>query len=204
MNRHAGASFTLSILIVSFFGIALYQPDPQDPPPAAEASPAKIQTASAVPDARPSAPAPTQGTPLVEVEAEPIPAAPVREVISTHFTRPQPRPSRSPSVASPVVASKPPQSRPSRKPAASPPQTATTSSKPSDSLRTTSRRSLASRRSPQSAFTETVEGESLKDIALRVYGDPTSIRTLWLANRDIIPDQNSPLRGGTLLRTPDD
>ena len=67
MNRHVGASFTLSVLIVVFFAVALYRPDPpRSPAPASTESrvPGKSpgSTASRVPEATP-------GVPLTEAKA---------------------------------------------------------------------------------------------------------------------------------------
>ena len=55
---------------------------------------------------------------------------------------------------------------------------------------------------PSSAFTYAMPGESLADIAVRVYGSPDSARKLWMANRDIIDSPDATPCGGTLLRTP--
>jgi hypothetical protein len=51
-------------------------------------------------------------------------------------------------------------------------------------------------------FIRVGEGESLSDVAARLYGTRARSQTLWLANRDLIADQNVPLPPGTLLRTP--
>jgi hypothetical protein len=55
---------------------------------------------------------------------------------------------------------------------------------------------------PPSAFTHARPGESLVDIAVRVYGSPESARKIWMANRDLIDSIDAIPRGGTLLRTP--
>ncbi len=55
---------------------------------------------------------------------------------------------------------------------------------------------------PTSAFTHARPGESLADIAIRVYGSPDSAGKIWMANRDLIVSPNAVLPGGTLLRTP--
>jgi hypothetical protein len=39
-------------------------------------------------------------------------------------------------------------------------------------------------------------------VARRVYGREDEARALWLANRDVLDRVDSPLRTGTLLRTP--
>jgi hypothetical protein len=45
-------------------------------------------------------------------------------------------------------------------------------------------------------------GESLADVAARVYGSKDASEALWKANRDQVARVDSPLTGGTLLRTP--
>ena len=55
---------------------------------------------------------------------------------------------------------------------------------------------------PPSAFTQARPGESLADIAIRVYGSPDSARKIWMANRDLIDSLDAVPPGGTLLRTP--
>jgi nucleoid-associated protein YgaU len=55
---------------------------------------------------------------------------------------------------------------------------------------------------PRSAFTRVARGESLADVARRVYGSAEATRPLWLANRDQVARLDQPLREGTLLRTP--
>jgi nucleoid-associated protein YgaU len=47
-----------------------------------------------------------------------------------------------------------------------------------------------------------IEGETLTDVALRVYGTADASRTLWLANRDVIDRTATPLHAGVMLRTP--
>ncbi|WZO99509.1 hypothetical protein EP7_001116 [Isosphaeraceae bacterium EP7] len=52
------------------------------------------------------------------------------------------------------------------------------------------------------AFTTVEQGESLADVAERVYGDESAKERLWAVNRDELPRRDSPLKAGTLLRTP--
>jgi nucleoid-associated protein YgaU len=51
-------------------------------------------------------------------------------------------------------------------------------------------------------FTEVRSGESLADVARRVYGDPAAVSHLVEANRDQSLDALSPLHPGNPLRTP--
>ncbi len=60
----------------------------------------------------------------------------------------------------------------------------------------------APRSRPLSAFTRVENGESLRDIALRVYGSEDALRLLWQANRDELDRPDDPLRVGMVLRTP--
>jgi nucleoid-associated protein YgaU len=55
---------------------------------------------------------------------------------------------------------------------------------------------------PHSAFTQVGEGESLTDVAVRVYGTSEATSALWRANRDIIARRETPLEVGLVLRTP--
>jgi nucleoid-associated protein YgaU len=45
-------------------------------------------------------------------------------------------------------------------------------------------------------------GETLRDIAIRVYGSADDLDSLWRANRDVLPHKDSPLMAGSVLRTP--
>jgi hypothetical protein len=60
----------------------------------------------------------------------------------------------------------------------------------------------ANPRRPRSAFTTVAKGESLADVAYRVYGTEEAKRSLWLANRDHLDQPDSPLTAGMALRTP--
>lgn len=53
-----------------------------------------------------------------------------------------------------------------------------------------------------SAFTEVAAGETLVDVATRVYGSAQMAHALWKANRDLIDQPTSNLARGMLLRTP--
>jgi hypothetical protein len=44
--------------------------------------------------------------------------------------------------------------------------------------------------------------ESLRDVAIRIYGSSDMLDSLWRANRDVLPSKDSPLTEGTVLRTP--
>ncbi len=55
---------------------------------------------------------------------------------------------------------------------------------------------------PRSAFAMAAEGESLAEVAERVYGSRQLAEALWKANRDQVERVDSSLTVGTLLRTP--
>jgi nucleoid-associated protein YgaU len=129
MNENVGASFGLSVLIVVFFAVALYQPD--RPPPSASLAPL----------------APVE--PLEARAMEPPPAPPVK---------PAPRPAAAKAPPAPEA---------------------------------------------RGSFTVVRDGESLADVARRVYGDDRGGReSLWRANRDLVDRLDSPVPAGSVLRTP--
>ena len=55
---------------------------------------------------------------------------------------------------------------------------------------------------PSPGFATSQPGESLTDVAARVLGSADAAEALWRANRDQLESPESPLRAGTLLRTP--
>ena len=57
-------------------------------------------------------------------------------------------------------------------------------------------------RRPSGPFTQVREGESMSDVAARIYGSDASVQTLWLANRDQLSSDQAVLRPGMVLRTP--
>jgi hypothetical protein len=55
---------------------------------------------------------------------------------------------------------------------------------------------------PASAFTVVERDESIADVAIRIYGSIDAVDALWRANHDLLPEKDSALSPGTLLRTP--
>jgi hypothetical protein len=55
----------------------------------------------------------------------------------------------------------------------------------------------------RSAFTTVKDGETLGDVSIRVYGSLDQAELLWRANRDLLPQRDSALRSGAVLRTPE-
>jgi nucleoid-associated protein YgaU len=150
MERRAGASCLLSVLIVGVAAVVLYRPDA---PPAVQAE---------------------MDSPAVEPSAvEP---------------RPRPIPEPTPGVSWNEAADHP-----------RPVQTAAVTNAP---VRPAATRRTIQRQAP-SSFTTVRPGETLADVARRVYGDESAASSLWQANRDQLDDGDDPLRPGTPLRTPD-
>ncbi len=86
------------------------------------------------------------------------------------------------------------------------PPVTTTAREPSARSEAPLARASASRSEPRgvpnSPFATVLEGESLEDVAVRVYGSADASRELWLANRDQVERLDEPLKAGTTLRTP--
>jgi len=55
---------------------------------------------------------------------------------------------------------------------------------------------------PCEGFTQAREGETLRDVAIRLYGSSDEAESLWRLNRDLIRRREGTLPAGTLLRTP--
>ena len=177
MNQNVGASFGLSVLTVVFFAVVLYQPDRKAPlPPAGGSSVASAKPVEALPPPEPPRPAMARVSPEPPALTEPLSLAAVPAPPAPSSTgRPEAHARRdAPARAAAAVAR--PVSR----------RTARTDG-PDE---------------PRGAFTRVREGESLPDVALRVYGTARQTRSLWLANRDMVSRADAPLRAGALLRTP--
>ena len=158
MARHTGVSLALSVLVVGFFAVLLYQPDRTPPRPI---------PGPGAPTAGPS----SETRPATRGEASPEPGA----------------------IAAPAAAV-------AHAPiglGAGPPSTAGVGGAPGPGG---PRRASSDR--PRSPFTEVGPGESLADVAARVYGTTASVPTIWKSNRDILAGQDAPLRAGMVLRTP--
>jgi nucleoid-associated protein YgaU len=176
MNRQVGPSIVLSVLIVCFFAVALFQ---RDRPRATRDRP-RVEPRDAIagssPGARPyvdgssrrvSAPVTVKGLPETTHVAS-------RAVVQASSVAP----------AAFQLARAPDESR------AEP-----DGPKPQDSV--------AVARQPRAAFTVVNAAETIQDVALRVYGSTVQVDSLWRANRDALPRRDSPLSTGMVLRTPD-
>ncbi len=177
MNEHAGASCALSALIVGIFAILLHDKD--RPPPA--------------PTPRPPS-APTTET-----------AGPPRKARGAEVRR-----------ETALIAPPPSRKRPELGPASrTPPRASTPKLFPPSIVRRSSARREAPKAEVKSGvekkagtsgirglFTVVESGESLADVAVRVYGSASGVESLWKANRDQLARPDTPLARGTLLRTP--
>jgi outer membrane biosynthesis protein TonB len=195
MNRHVGASFTLSVLVVGFFAIVLYQPERESTFPQVPGSLASepVQPSPPAPVPRPQR---TSGVPPPETPTAPGPkpsSESNRSNVAHEPSAPPPSPPEIPIEPSPGVS----KARPD------PPELETKVAIPTDPpprVRAISRTRVVS--APWSAFTLVGDGESLDDVALRVYGTTEKSQWLWRANRDLIDRKDASLRAGMLLRTP--
>jgi hypothetical protein len=218
MNRQVGPSILLSILIVGFFAVALFQRDPGRPtrPGSAARGPIAAPAASrqssgyAVFSSR-DRPSQTANSALGPGEsptraASPIPSAAAKTVgpisggavlAPTH----SPRENLPQSGGEPMAARVADSSGPTFRTASA--QTTRPGSGASSKEPAGARQGLtAAPRRPRSAFTVVESNESIEDVAQRVYGSTREVDALWRANRDALPRQDSPLSSGTLLRTP--
>jgi outer membrane biosynthesis protein TonB len=188
MNEHAGASCTLSVLIVGVFAVLLHDKDRSPPRPPSGASPGVRKLVG------PPAPAPAPAPPISPPPG-PQPAPPARLQAPPTRTKP-PIPER----PAPSLEVKPAE-----------PRRTVTPPKPRDPLvRVVQTAPPVARRPPDrpqparsvGGFTLVEPGESLADVAARVYGSGDAAETLWKANRDQLSRPDAPLARGSLLRTP--
>jgi hypothetical protein len=148
MDRHPGASITLSFALVALFAIILYQPEHTPLPHAKEDIAArKAERPTIAPEPMPAV---TAGEPL---PALPAPTPAPRVILPAAATIEKPH---QPSVILPA----------------------------------------------QEGFTQALEGETLRDVAVRVYGSADEAEALWRLNRDLVARRDATLSAGTLLRTP--
>ena len=211
MSRQAGPSIVLSVLIVCFFAVALFERD------APRKQTRQVRSFAGVSTARTSgAPAPT-GTAEPPGRRADSKKAQSQRALSPPSPLPRDQFASGPNVRVASAGSQPRSvtSRHTRrmKPAGAggtlPParvsQTATRvlgARQTPDARASAAGRRITSARSPDSAFTVAVDGETIEDIASRVYGNPDRAESLWRANRDTLPTRDSRLSAGMLLRTP--
>jgi hypothetical protein len=185
MNRQVGPSILLSVAIVCFFAVALYQHDP----PQTRDGRSRSRSADAIArsGSAPS-PEPKRSTSTRADAVERVHAVSVRT-------------EREPLPAPPAV---PPALRPSLAGATRParPSVHRRAAYPMGSDQATKGVPIEVARQPASPFTVVEANETLQDVALRVYGSSSLADSLWRANRDTLPGRDAPLSTGFLLRTP--
>jgi hypothetical protein len=181
MNRQVGPSIVLSVLIVCFFAVALYQRDPPRPTHGSARSTAAgaIARSASTPPQGPSRPfsGQSESANLVksvsggsEIPARPIASTSDRSIATSQ--RVLARSSRAPDMD--FVGP--------------------------DGSKTGER--IKPARRPGSAFTIVDPDETLEDVARRIYGSGGVADALWRANRDALSRRDSQLSAGMVLRTP--
>jgi nucleoid-associated protein YgaU len=177
MNRQVVPSMILSVFIVCFFSVLLY--DREKPRSAVEPAKGERKREASSKVEPPAAPVP----PPSSKKPSTSPAVPAPEASSPKGA--EPASAVTPEAPAPKAAAATVVSEPAAEPqktAPSPPPSA-----PPE---------------PRGAFTTAKDGESLDDIAVRVYGSADQAESLWRANRDQLPRRNSPIKAGAVLRTP--
>jgi nucleoid-associated protein YgaU len=173
MNEHAGPATAMSVLIVGLFTILLHDRQPSQPP---SPNPTKPRIASKiVPTESIAKPRPSPSKPIARVSEDPVPSL-------KQPPKPQAEPEKKTTPAAPTVEIR--EVAVVKKPL---PQAPSKPKVPTN---------------PRSPFTIVQAGETLADVASRIYGRSDAAETLWRANRDQVAMIDSPLAGGTLLRTP--
>ncbi len=193
MNQQAGPSIILSVLIVGFFGVALFPRGPSRTRGSAEAA----QTAETVPSSQPGADLARLTPPHSEPSAGHAPA-PAKNAVKTGAPIGDEAPRL---VVNPSISAAPTSGRAVIR------QASKSSIRPgpeSQLAGAVTALPVRPREAHQPAQAVTVVGaeETIADVALRVYGTATRADALWRANRDALPRRDSPLVPGTLLRTP--
>ncbi len=223
MNRQIIPSMILSVLIVCFFSIVLYERDkpaaaarPKAGEPASAAKPVPTTSQGVDKPAATSAAAASKGPDSSQVvdegpaRATQGPSQPETPPAGAGDQSAPSSPVPGPEQAKPAhVAEAPavPTAPAPVSPGSAPGQVATS---PADPVSRPEAKpaSHAAGSAPgaghRSAFTTVRDGETLEDVTLRVYGSSDQLDVLWRANRDLLPHRNSPLCAGAVLRTPEE
>ena len=172
MNEHAGASCALSVLIVGVFAVLLH---PKESLPPGHPQPTK--------------PASKQISTGLATSTRPVADRASTALTTKVIAQPQQTPPIT-SVSVPGPAAKVVENR----------SVITPKSKQSVEVAPVKPRAVTA--GPKSVVTEVQPGETLADVALRVYGSADRLDELWKANRDQLARADIPLTRGMLLRTP--
>jgi nucleoid-associated protein YgaU len=181
MNRQVGPSIVLSVLIVCFFAVALFQ---RDPPRSARAKSGRGET-----ELSPRTASVSEDVRVKRSKELPEPSQPPKRIAARRDVKAH-SPSGSGDASIAQVQPAPTRSRVVREAA----------SIVNTGLKTADSAGLV--RAPVSAFTVVQANETIRDVAVRVYGSSEHVGTLWRANRDALPLSDSPLSSGIVLRTP--
>ncbi len=222
MNRQIIPSMILSVLIVCFFSIVLYEHDK----PAAVArvsggGPAPVATPVSAPQnvdrSAATADAASKGLDSSKVVDEGPPRATgglakaATPAVSMADQSAQSSPVPGQEKAEPVrVAEAPvvPAVTAAESPGPAPSQVATSSadpmSRPQEKPASPTSGPAPASTGQRSAFTTVKDGETLEDVSKRIYGSSDQLDVLWRANRDLLPHRKSPLSAGAVLRTPEE
>ena len=181
MNEHAGPACALSGLIVGVFAVLLHDKIPPPPAPkpptrdVAITSPAEVPAPQArtSPDLRPG-----RRPEVVVTPDRPPPVVERRPSIATEVGAQAVAVAATTLVQTPRLEAHPPVAGAGPK-----------AKRPGPT-------------SPRPSFAVVAPGESLADVAARVYGTRDEAESLWKANRDQVERVDSPLTTGTLLRAP--
>jgi hypothetical protein len=196
MNRQVGPSIVLSVLIVCFFAVALYQRDPARLAPGQE----RAVVAGAVDGSRPApTTAPNTSTsksigPTARSDASSVTLVSSAKRLTNQDVSSGSAEARSDRA---VFTSSEPNFR-TASGRSSPSSNASASSL--TGVRTADKIEVARR--PRSAFTVVEADETIADVAMRIYGTTDEVESLWQANRESLPRKDTPISSGMLLRTP--
>jgi hypothetical protein len=182
MNRQVGPSIVLSVLIVCFFAVALFQ---HDPPRSAHSKTGPVANDSRTrADAQSTRRSPSRTSSGLSESLDPAKTALTRREI---HSRPISWTTDSPVVPAPTVT------------AESSRRTGANSAGPVSPRK---EERVVVPRQPGSGFTVVDANETLEDVARRIYGSEGLAESLWRANRDVLSRSDSPLATGMVLRTP--
>lgn len=228
MDRHVIPSMILSVLIVCFFSVLLYERDKPsalardsggETTPAASSVPAPDKPDTLAASSATAAKTPETLTPVSP--SKPVDQGPHQEAkgllqpgarsASTADERAPSSAAANSEKAVPVRAVEAPASPAvpaSQGPAPAPQKDATSLadrvSRPKEKPASQAASLSPASSGPRSAFTTVKDGETLEDVTVRIYGSSDQLDLLWRANRDLLPRKNSPLSASAVLRTPEE
>ncbi len=189
MIEHPGITFLLSFLLVIAAALVLYRREPvRAPDESGEVEAVAVGAGPADAEAGPG-PEPIEATPV----PVPTPSVAWRDGVDPAPARSVSRPGK------PQIRHDPPTERVALAKAERPASARATGPA---TARVVSRHGGRIARTPEAPFTMVEEGETLADVAARVYGSSDEVEALWRANRDLLKAVDQPLRPGAVLRTP--